>query len=652
MKPTNLVNIDFDDIRESIKSYLRTRPEFTDYDFTGSTLSYLVDVLAYNTYYSAFNANMAINELFLDTASIRDNVVSLARSINYLPKSISSAKACITLTVQTQLGIDGSYPSTVTLSKGDVAVGTVDGTAYSFVVLDDKTVSVSRSNGIAIFDNFKVYEGSLLSYQYVVTTSVQQNFIIPNDNVDTDTLKVYVKPNLQSTQYDRYNQVQNITTIESDDKIYFLNEAEDRRYELTFGDGVIGRKLIDNEVVYFEYVKTSGATANNINSMGYVGRIKDSNDIDVIDVTLTLNDKSQLGAAAETLKSIKFNAPRYYSSQNRAVTSNDYEAIIRNIYPNAKYVNAFGGELLDPPVYGKVIVSIKTNTGNQLNNLTKKDLIAKLRPYAMASVETVIVDPDEFFVNLSIFVAATTFKSVLSNDLLSQNTSDDIRKKILAAIQDFGDQQDLGNFGKSLSLSQLEKIILNSDPNINDVQFGITPYKVIPYEDLTSPTTYNLNFGIAMDCSCDSASGETVKSSRFYTEGISEPQYLEDDGAGNLRSYYVTNNNKIITNTSVGTYNCDQGKVKVGPITTICPPAGDCPSNLVISIRPRNPNTITPPAGTIIAIPVPEITIGTSIPSTGPGGTAGDPTSFSPAPTTFTFTSPVGSDSSLSSCFV
>jgi len=652
MKPTNLVNIDFDDIRESIKSYLRTRQEFSDYDFTGSTLSYLIDVLAYNTYYSAFNANMAINELFLDTASIRDNVASLARQINYLPKSISSAKACITLTVQTQLGVDGSYPSTITLIKGDVAVGNVDGSAYSFVVLDDKTVSVNRSTGIAIFDNFKIYEGSLLSYQYIVNTSIQQNFIIPNDSVDTETLKVYVKPNLQSTQYDRYNQVQNVTTVQSEDKIFFLNEGEDRRYEITFGDGVIGKKLIDNEIVYVEYVRTTGAAGNNINTMGFVGQLLDANNNPAVNVTLTLNDKSQLGAAAETLKSVKFNAPRYYSAQNRAVTSKDYEAIIRNIYPNAKYVNAFGGELLDPPVYGKVIVSIKTTTGGALNNLTKKDLIAKLRPYAMASVETVITDPDEFFVNLSIFVSANTFKSVLSENVLSQNTSDDIRKKILAAIQDFGDQQDLGNFGKTLSLSQLEKIILNSDANINDVQFGVTPYKVIPYEDLTSPTTYDVNFGIALECSCDSATGETVKSSGFFTPGISERQYIEDNGSGGLISYYIQNNKKVITNNNIGSYNCETGKVKVGPITTYCPPDGDCPNSLVISIKTKNSGTITPPAGTLISIPTPDITIGNSIPDAGPGASVGDPNSFTSQPSTFTFTSPVSTNAGSSSCFV
>ena len=350
MKPTNLVSLDFDEIRESIKSYLRTRNEFTDYDFTGSTLSYLIDVLAYNTYYSAFNANMALNEVFLDTASIRDNVVSLAKYLNYLPRSAQSSKACITVTAQTAISTDGSYPTTATISKGDVASGIVNGKQYNFVILDDLTTSVNASTGLATFGPFKIYEGNLLSYQYIVDTTTSQNFIIPNDNVDTDTIRVYVRPNLQSTQYDRYNQVKNITTVESYDKVYFLSETHDRRFEITFGDGNIGRKLQDNEVIYVEYVKTNGNMANNINAMSFIGTIIDSNGAESLTADLVLNEKSQLGDDPETIKSIKFNAPKFYSAQNRAVTSKDYEAIIKNIYPNAKYINAFGGELLSPPV--------------------------------------------------------------------------------------------------------------------------------------------------------------------------------------------------------------------------------------------------------------------------------------------------------------
>lgn len=652
MKPTNLVNIDFDDIRESIKSYLRTRNEFTDYDFTGSTLSYLIDVLAYNTYYSSFNANMALNEVFLDSASIRDNVVSLARYINYLPRSVSASKACVTCTVQTALGVDGSFPTTVTLRKGDVASGIVGGQTYTFVILADKTVSVNRATGVAIFDNFKVYEGNLLSFQYVVNTNTQQNYIIPNDSVDTETISVYVRPNIQSTQYDRYNQVLNVTTVEPQDKIYFLNETEDRRYELTFGDGIVGRKLEDNEVIYVEYVRTNGAAANNVNSMSFVGTMTDSNGIAPLNIIMTLNDKSQLGAASESIKSIKFNAPKYYAAQNRAVTARDYEAIIRNIYPNAKYVNAFGGEVLSPPIYGKVIVAIKTSTGTKLNNLTRNEIISKLRPYAMASVETVIVDPDDYYINLRIFISANTFRSVLSDSTLSQNTSDDIRRRVLAAIQAYGDEQDLGNFGQSLSISQLEKAILNADPNINDVQFGITPYQVIPYEDLTDPSTWTLNFGTQLNCSCDSAAGSTVQSSVFYTPGVAQPQYLQDDGNGNLVAYYVENNQPVITNPNAGTYNCDTGQITVGPLTTQCPQGTSCPVNIVISVNPSNANSITPPAGAIINIPTPEINIGTEIPPTGPGASTGNPNSLAANPETLQFTSPISiSDGSSDSCF-
>jgi len=593
---------------------------------------------------------MAINELFLDSASIRDNVVSLARSLNYVPRSISASKACVAISAQTQLGVDGLYPSTITLSKGDVAVGTISGVSYTFVVLEDKTAVVNRSTGVGVFDSLKVYEGSLLSYQYVVNNNLQQHYIIPNDNVDTETLKVFVKPDLQSTNYDRYNQVTNVTSVESEDKVYFLSEVDDRRYELTFGDGVIGRKLVDNEVVFFEYVKTSGAIANNISIMGYIGKIVDSNNQPVDNVTLTVLDKSQLGAAAESLNQIKFNAPRYYSAQNRAVTSNDYESIVRSVYPNAKYVNAFGGELLNPPVYGKVIIAIKTQTGTKLNNLTKNDITAKLKPYSMASIETVIVDPEEFFINLSLFVSANTFRSVLSNQDLNQNTSDDIKKKILASIQEYGNREDLGNFGKSLSLSQLQKIILGADPNINDVQFGLTPYKQIAYENLTSPKSWTFDFNVKLDCSCDSAAGQTVRSSAFYTPGIEQPQYLEDNGSGNLISYYIQNNKKIVTNTNAGSYNCDNGKVIVGPITTVLNPAGTGPAVLIVSIKPSGTGSIEVPAGSIISIPVPEITIGSTIPETGPGASAGDPTTFSPTPITFEFTSPVATTGG-GSCF-
>jgi hypothetical protein len=605
MRPSNLTSIDFSEIRESIKSYMRTRPEFTDYDFEGSTLSYLLDVLAYNTYYSSFNANMALNELFLETATIRDNVASLARMLNYLPRSAKASWACVTLQVQTSLGITGNFPGSITLKKGQVATGTLNGQAFSFSIIQDKTVEVDSNTGIAIVGPFKVYEGDLLSYTYTVDTTIDQKFIIPNDWVDIDTLNVYVKQNRQSTTVDKYSRVTNITTLDSTSRAYFVSEYEDRRYEITFGDGSIGKALDDGNVIILEYIKTNGPKANNIGKMGYNGSIIDidGNEISPGDVLLELNSKTQLGDKPETLKSIKFNAPRFYSAQNRAVTTKDYENIVKTIYPNAKYVMATGGETLSPPVYGKVFVSIKTKSNTKLNNLTKKQIIDDLRPYSMASTEVVVQDPEEVYVTLNVLVVADLFQSATSGGQSTQTTpeslalpagtADMIKEKVQYAIQRFGVLEDLGNFNKVLSTSKIQKEILQADKAIVDVLLQVTVYKLLGYpteEQKGNPMTWDVNYGIALDCSCSTSPGDVIKSSGFYTADRPDTiQYLEDDGTGFLRQYYVDNNKKVYTNLTAGLYDCDTGIIRVGPIT----PVGDL-EYIQLSVKPKNPANIAP----------------------------------------------------------
>jgi hypothetical protein len=673
MKPTNLTNIDFNEIRESIKSYLRTRKEFSDYDFTGSTLSYLLDVLAYNTYYSAFNANMALNELFLDTASIRDNVTSLARLLNYVPRSVSASRACVAITVQTQVNVALEYPSYVTLQKGSVTSGTINGKSYTFVVQNDTTTSVNRNTGIAIFPDVEIYEGDLLSYEYIVDTTATQKFIIPNDNVDTDTLNVFVRPNAQSSQLDRFNKVSNITTVNSDSRVYFLNEIDDRRYEITFGDGIIGKSIFDGEVVVLEYIRTNGILANNINAMSFIGSINDSNGNDIApsNIKLALNAKSQLGDDAETLKSIKFNAPKYYTAQYRAVTTKDYETITRNIYPNAKYINAYGGEELTPPIYGKVFLSIKTKTGTSLNNLSKKEIIKNLKPYSMASVDVVIEDPEEVIINMKILAVAETFKSLVKGASLSQSTEDQLKSKILAAIQEYGDDEDLNNYGKSFSLSKLQKSITNADENIIDVLAKVTLFKRIPYPADSTPNTYKLKFGVELDCSCSTSPGNSVKSSVFYTKdkpGVA--QYFEDSGSGNLRSYTIVNNKKVYLNNAIGTYNCDTGDVTFGPVTlegtgTLSDTLSinttgitSAPSSIAVTINPANPNLVDPSQtnpNALITILTPEISVAppgsSDINGFTPGGDIGNPDDLSnPSDSIFTFTPPIKFDN-VSSCF-
>jgi hypothetical protein len=604
MRPSNLTNIDFSEIRESIKSYMRTRPEFTDYDFDGSTLSYLLDVLAYNTYYSSFNANMALNELFLETATIRDNVASLARMLNYLPRSAKASWGCVTLQVQTTLGTTGNFPGSVTLKKGQVATGNLNGQSFSFSILQDKTVEVDKITGIALIGPFKVYEGDLLTYSYTVDTTIDQKFIIPNDWVDIDTLNVYVKQNIQSTTVDKYSRVTNITTLDSSSRSYFVSEYEDRRYEVTFGDGIIGKALEDGNVIILEYIRTSGPTANNIGKMGYNGTIIDidGNEISPGDILLELNSKTQLGDKPETLKSIKFNAPRFYSAQNRAVTTKDYENIVKTIYPNAKYVMATGGETLSPPVYGKVFVSVKTKTNTKLNNLTKKQIIDDLRPYSMASIEVVVQDPEEVFVTLNVLVVADLFQSSSTTSstqttpeslALPAGTADMIKEKVQYAIQRYGVLEDLGNFNKVLSTSKIQKEILQADKAIVDVLLQVTVYKLLGYpleEQKGNPMTWDVNYGIALDCSCASSPGDVIKSSGFYTaERPTTLQYLEDDGTGYLRQYYIDNNKKVYTNLTAGLYDCDTGIIRVGPIV----PVGEV-EYIQLSVKPKNPANIAP----------------------------------------------------------
>ena len=272
MQPNNLTALDFEDIKASIKSYLRTREEFTDYDFDGSSLSYIIDLLAYNTYYTSFNANMALNEAFLPSSTIRDNVVNIAKLMNYTPNSITAAKACVKLTIQTT-AINGVYPSSITLKKGPVATGG----NYIWNILSDRTTNVDLTTGQAVFDKMLIYEGNILNYSYIVNTFAKQVYAIPSGNVDTSTLVVRVRPNESSTASDLYNITDNITSVTSTTRVYFMHEGEDMRYEIRFGDDSIGRALKDGEVIDLEYLVTSGSEANQVKNFSFVGRLTDSN---------------------------------------------------------------------------------------------------------------------------------------------------------------------------------------------------------------------------------------------------------------------------------------------------------------------------------------------------------------------------------------
>ena len=565
MQPNNLTALDFEDVKSSIKSYLRTRNEFTDYDFDGSSLSYLIDLLAYNTYYTAFNANMAMNEAFLPSATVRDNVVNIAKLLNYVPRSISASKSCLKLNLTTDQ-TNGSYPTSVTLKKGAVA----SGGAYLWNILSDITVNVNQTTGEAIFDKVTIYEGSLVTFSYIVNTFAKQSYKIPSEDADISTLIVKVRPNESSTQYDLYSRAETVATVTPTTRSYFLSETEDMRYEIRFGDDSVGRAVKDGEVVDLEYLVTSGPDGNQVGTFSFIGKVEDSTGkvYPTASVNIVTKQKSQQGDKAETVESIKYNAPRYYSAQYRAVTAQDYAIITKNIYDNADSVVAYGGDALNPPVYGKVYVVIKTKTGSNLNDATKKQIAADLRPYAMASIDPIVTDPDDVYINVNVFALYDTG--------CGSNASE-IETDISKAISDWGIQTQINNFNSTFRAQQLEKAITLSNKCVTDTSLQTTILKYIK-PDSNQTNTYCVSTGGNLYDSApsqDEGDGSCKKepvilSGTFRTaDRPGVDQQFEDDGYGNLRTFYNTGIRKIYTSDAAGTVNYDTGQICFGPVNVI-----------------------------------------------------------------------------------
>jgi|TARA_R100000030_G_scaffold36993_1_gene27709 hypothetical protein len=675
MQPNNLTALNFEDIKSSIKSYLRTRNEFSDYDFEGSSLSYLIDILAYNTYYTSFNANMAMNEAFLPSATVRDNVVNVAKLLNYVPRSVVASKGCLKLDVQTSQTA-GAYPSSVTLKKGPVS----SGGNYIFNILEDITTTVNTTTGLATFDNVMVQEGSVVTFQYVVNTFASQVYKVPSEDADISTLSVRVKPNESSTTSDLYSLTDTITDLTAVTRAYFLSEGEDMRYEVKFGDDTAGRALKDGEVVILEYLVCSGTEANEISSFSFIGTITDNigNNYAGADVTLTVKEKSQLGSAAETLESIKYNAPRYYSAQYRAVTAQDYALITKKVYSNADSVVAYGGDSLTPPIYGKVYIAIKTKTGSLLNDATKKTIAADLRKYAMASIDPVIIDPEEMYLYIKVFG---------QYDPGTASNTSDIKTNIQNGINDWASQSQINNFNSTFRAQAFEKAVTLSDKSISDVSLQLSVLKYInPNTNQTN--TYCIATGADLyDSAPSNSDGTTCKKEPVLLSGpfrtADRPgidQQFEDDGFGNLRTFYNTGNKKVYTNNAAGTVNYSTGQICFGPINIIgagndVPPSGAInitdsttgsgsvtnpdllPSGLAIPVLfiPANVSTIpaaTP--GTIINVINPEVTVvpvGTTPPPTIPLNSL-TPQTFVTVPSTITVADISNNgDLTTSSCF-
>ena len=521
MSLVNFTNLDFEDVKTTLKEYLKSNSNFTDYDFEGSNLSTIIDVLAYNTYITSYNANMVANEVFIDTATLRENVVALARNIGYTPRSRKAATSAISFIVDTT-NITPK-PASVTLRKGTVAAskGTFGGGSGSFCVLDDITVPVV--NGIAAFNEIPIYEGTVVEKNFTYSArNPQQKFILPNVGIDTDLIRVGVKNNASSTATVKYALQDNLFYVGSDSKIFFLQEVADERYEIFFGDGVFGKKLDDQNYITTTYLVTNGDSGNGFSQFAFNGRltyVRDGNEYTVTSgiSLLTPEYTSRGGTSIEEVESVRKYAPKIYSTQNRAVTADDYETLIpAKIYPDTESISVFGGEELIPPQYGKVFISIKPRFGDFLPNLIKDNIKLKLKKYAVAGVVPEILDLKYLFLEVS--------SKVYYNTNLAPSAAD-VSSVVSNNAAKYANSTELNKYGARFKYSKFLKVV---DDSHEAVTSNITVVKMRRDLRVVPNTIAEYQIGFGNQFHIANADGYNIKSSGFRVFGIPETVYISD----------------------------------------------------------------------------------------------------------------------------
>jgi len=530
---TKFTNLDFDQIKTSIKDYLRANSTFTDFDFEGSNFSILIDTLAYNTYITAFNSNMVVNESFLDSATVRENVVSLARNIGYVPRSKTAATARISFTANFGESIDEDDDFTIaTLKAGLACIGNANETNYVLSTSENISAPVVKQetggtlNYIASFEDIEVKEGTFLTRIFNVNTSLDQRFILNNKGIDTSTIKVYVKGSNESGLGSEYSLVENILNIDSSSPIYLIQEVQDQRYELLFGDGFIGKKLNNADVITVQYITTDGKEGNGIgknNSLQFAGKIVQLNTQNDTEIPQTLsttpnvvtNQISQNGSDIESIDSIKYYAPRIYSSQYRAVTPRDYEAIIKKVYPETESVAVVGGEELDPPEFGNVLISIKPKNGTFVSDFNKSRILSQLKQYTVSGINQRIED-------LKLLYVEVVSSVYYDNNKVSNIQS--LRTQVINSLETYADSLDMNKFGGRFKYSKVQQVIDQTDTAITS---NIT--RVIIRRDLkvvfNQFAQYELCYGNRFHVR---AKGLNIKSSGFYVSNNTAPVYITD----------------------------------------------------------------------------------------------------------------------------
>ena len=593
MPLTNFSNLDFDQVKQSLKDYLQANSNFTDYDFEGSNLSSILDVLAYNTYITSYNANMVANEVFLDSATLRENVVSIARNIGYLPKSRKAARATISFFVDVSTVLP--TPVSLTLKKGPVAAsqGNFGNSSFIFSIIDDITVPVA--NGIAIFSNIPIYEGPLLTQTFTYNPrDYNQKFILPNSGVDTDLMTVFVKDSETATAATRYTRQDNLFGSGKYTKSYFLQEVEDERYEILFGDGVFGQKLEEGNFITVNYIRSNGDSGNGISVFNFNGKITYQRNAIEYNVTsgvslLTTGIASSGGENIETVESIKKFAPRAFTTQNRAVTSSDYETLIPSkIYPEAESISVFGGEELVPPQYGKVFISIKPKFGDFLPNLIKENIKKELKKYSVAGIVSEILDLKYLYIEVD--------SKVYYNTNLTPS-SQSVSAIIQNNVQKYAESTELNKYGARFKYSKFQRIIDDSNQAITSNITNISIRRDLRVV-LNTFAEYSIGFGNQFHIK--SLEGFNIKSSGFTVSGIQDTLYLGDipnfdNETGDLFFFTVptlSSQNPTIVKRNVGTVDYVNGIVTLNPVNITSGKLRDGQPIIEISATPKSNDVV------------------------------------------------------------
>ena len=552
MSFTQFTNLDFNTLRAQIKDYLRSNSNFSDFDFEGSNFSILIDTLAYNSYITAYNTNMAVNESFIDSATLRENVVSLARNIGYVPRSKKSAVATINFTVD----VSNSPATTVKLNAGLVALGSIQGGNYTFSIPEDITVS-ANSDGVAVFNNVSIYEGNYLTKTFKVDSSVvNEPYVLPNANIDTSSIRVDVNGIT-------YNAYTNIFNIDKNSRLFLVQEIDDEKYQILFGDDILGRKPKHNEDITVSYIVTNGKEGNDSTNFNFAGKLTYRSGATDVDITsgislITTIQSSENGDDIESIDNIKYLAPRVYASQYRAVTSNDYVGLLPFLYPNIDSVSAYGGEELDPPEFGKVYITIKPKNGEILSSVAKDAIKNDLKRYTVAGIKQEFIDLKYLYVE---FNSTVSYDSGFVSDKLN------LQSRILSAIQTYAKSADINSFGGRLKYSKLLSQIDRVDNGItSNITTLVMRRNMVP--EYNKLATYEICYGNKFHADLE---GFNVRSSSFKLDGVDGDIYLtdfpnSDQTTGVVKFFKIVDGAITYVNNDAGSVNYTKGEINLFPV--------------------------------------------------------------------------------------